>query len=473
MKEKNNIFKVLGIMLLAVIALTWLIPGAQFDGSGFVFDSTVTPVGIWNPITYLIGVNFALMGGIFILVVAGFYGVLNQTTVYHTMIKGIAKKFKGKEKFALIGIMLFFALLTATTGLFLALFIFIPFFISIILLMNYDRVTAVAATVGASLVGLVGGIFSYNATFAFIQGVGETDVYLNIWPRVAVLALGVIALIAYVLYYAKVNGLPKKTALKDNEDVFLTKKTGKAKQATWPMAIVLGIILLVTVLASTTTWATLEIEWFQNAFDSVMEFEVAGYPLFANILGAGAFKAFGTWQIADLILLLFIATIVIALVSKMKFWDAFNAFADSVRNLLPAALLVWLAYMVLLVTANHAFFATSFNWLFGLFDSFNFAVVGLAAFVGGSFFLEGIFSSQFVLPLALQSYGDSASMVALTTQLFSNFALLFAPTSMLLIVTLYYLNVPYTSWLKYIWKFLVILLLIMTVVLLLATFGVF
>ena len=472
MKGKNNIFKVLGILLLLVIALTWLIPGAQFDGNAFVFDNTVNPVGVWSPITYLLGVNFAFMGGIFILLVAGFYGVLNQTNVYQTLVKGIAKKFKGKEKVLLIAVLVLFALLTATTGIFLPLFIIIPFFISLILAMNYDRLTAVTATVGASLVGLVGGLYGYNGTYAFIQGAGASDVHLNIWYRVIVLVLAVAALITYVILHAKNNALPKKTALKENDDIFLVKET-KTKQAKWPVALVLVATFLLVVLGTATTWDIVKFDWFTKSYEAIMGYKIAGYPIFANILGQGSIQPFGSWGVTDLAILILIATLVVTLVSKIKFWDAYDAFAAAMKKMIPAALLVWLAYMVLLITANHAFFATASNWLFGLFKSFNFAVVGLSGMVGGSFFLEGIYSAQFTMPVALQSYSSDASIIALTTQLFSNFALLFAPTSMLLIVTLYYLDVPYSHWLKYIWKFLVILLVIITVVLLLAVFKVF
>lgn len=55
---------------------------------------------------------------------------------------------------------------------------------------------------------------------------------------------------------------------------------------------------------------------------------------------------------------------------------------------------------------------------------------------------------------------------AMTFQSIYGIVGIIGPTSFLLIVALKYLDVPYTSWVKYIWRFVLMLLLIVILVLL-------
>lgn len=471
MKENNKIFKILGIALLLVVALTWLIPGAQFDGKSIVVADTVTPAGLWNILAYLMDFSFFMFHGLFLLVVAGFYGILNKTEVYQVMVRKIAKLMKGKELIFLAVTILFFGLVTAVTGLILPIFVLVPFFISIILVMNFDKLTAVASTVLASIIGLIGGLYGFNNAYAFLQNVGIEKASTNLLARSLVLGIGLVALIGYVVYYTKINKLPKKTALKENADLFLIKEN-KAKQKVWPLAIIMTLVGVIAIIATTPAWDILEFKGFGDAYNRVMEFKINGYPLFANLLGNGSVQAFGSWSVNDLIILLIIASFVVALVYKIKMSEAFSSFVESAKKMVPAMLIVWLIYLIVIIAAKHPFFVTSADYLFGLIKSFNVGTIALASSIGGALYVEGMYVAQFLLPAAQQAFGSQAPIIALTAQMFSALSLMVAPTSIVLVVTLYYLEVPYTSWFKYVWKFLVVMLVITTVVILLVTFKV-
>ena len=58
----------------------------------------------------------------------------------------------------LILTVLFYALTTALTGMYIQLFMFIPLSIAVLTKLKYSKVQAVLATVGASTIGLIGEI---------------------------------------------------------------------------------------------------------------------------------------------------------------------------------------------------------------------------------------------------------------------------------------------------------------------------
>ncbi len=114
------------------------------------------------------------------------------------------------------------------------------------------------------------------------------------------------------------------------------------------------------------------------------------------------------------------------------------------------------------------------DWLVGLTKGFNGVIVAVVAVVNTVLFSEGLYSSQFTLPALLAVYGkEHATMLALIGQVFSGITMLVAPTSAMLVVGLYYLNIPFVDWLKFIWKYLLVLVAIAAVVLLLAGYKVF
>ena len=75
--------------------------------------------------------------------------------------------------------------------------------------------------------------------------------------------------------------------------------------------------------------------------------------------------------------------------------------------------------------------------------------------------------------LSMTLYATASSSVAeiwgLITQITYGFAMLIAPSSVLLMVTLGYVEESYTKWIKYIWKFIVAVLILCIAAILVAS----
>ena len=150
-KKKYGLFSVLLVILLIVVVATYFIDGR---------DGSVSYLAIGDVfLNYVQSIYYFFDTIIFILVVGGLYGALNKSSSYKKLVTDIAGKMKGREKLFVVVSTIVFALFASLTGLNVLLLIFIPFVVSIILLLGFDKLVALSSTVVAVLVGFIGGIF--------------------------------------------------------------------------------------------------------------------------------------------------------------------------------------------------------------------------------------------------------------------------------------------------------------------------
>jgi len=207
MKKKYGLFKVLAVLLLLVVVATYFIKGRQ-DTIRYM------PVGDVF-LNYIQSFYFFFDTALFIFVVGGFYGVLSRIPAYNKLVKGIAEKVRGnRKKFVIISTVIF-ALLSSFTGLNLMLLILVPFVVSIILLLGYDKLVALSATIGGILVGFIGGVFitfkdaaSQYAVIhtTFDKLVGLDGSFDNVFVKGLMLVIVIALLVIYITNYIKKVG---------------------------------------------------------------------------------------------------------------------------------------------------------------------------------------------------------------------------------------------------------------------------
>ena len=111
---------------------------------------------------------------------------------------------------------LFYALVTALTGIYLPMFMFIPLSIAILMGLKYSKVQAVLATVGASTMGLIGQISN-----SIINQVAELDKNTYIWVKVGLL---VVLVLLTILYTIKIKVKKEKVETKEETIMFTPSK---------------------------------------------------------------------------------------------------------------------------------------------------------------------------------------------------------------------------------------------------------
>ena len=161
--KRYDLLKVLGITFLIVVVLSWIIVPGTLSSGEYAAAETTAPIGIFDLFrlpALTIGTFFQI--GIILLVIGGFYGVINKTGVYGKVVEGFSKKFKGKENVFLLITMIALIILTSLSGLWWVMFIAVPFLATVLLKLGFNKTTSLAATVGAILIGSMGCTYGFG-----------------------------------------------------------------------------------------------------------------------------------------------------------------------------------------------------------------------------------------------------------------------------------------------------------------------
>ena len=486
--KKHNLLRALGICFLVLIAVSWIIPVGTYSSGTFTQGET-SPLGIIDVVRYpLISIATFIQYGLVFLVIGGFYGVLNKTGVYSKFVEKVAFKYNGKEKKFLVISILFFALFASLTALSLPLFVLVPFFVAVILLLGFDKITALASTVGAILVGLIGSTYGFNVS-GYINNFLELDVNQDIAAKVVLFLVVVALLVLYVLGRAtlstsKVNKVEKKDKKKEekgkgkeskkeesviavsDKDIPYYSKSGDTEKSSWPMAVIVGITVLLLLVGMYNWYYGFEVTFFQDIYDSLMEAEVGGYPIFANILGS--FTQPGYWNNYELCVGLVFASLLIGWIYSVKMNDVVDGFIGGAKKMLPTAFLVMLAstlFTVMLNSSSGTFVTTINNQLFSMSEDINIPILTVVSAVTGFFYNDFYYFLSTVTSFVTSSYDAiHYPIIGLIFQSMYGILMMFLPTSIILMAGLHYLNVSWKEWLQYIWKLLIQLFIVSLVV---------
>ncbi|MGN0973341.1 MAG: hypothetical protein ACI4OT_01215 [Bacilli bacterium] len=474
--KKNNILKVVLITIAVIVLLTWLLPTATFSSELTIGDRA--QMGLFDIFNYpTVALQYFFQILLYALVVGGFYGIVSKTGVYRKLLDKVVDGFKGKENIFIIIVSVIFALLASCVGMTYSLIFLFPFVIAVLLLMGYDKLLSATVTVGSIMVGIMGSLFSTDVTY-YLQsylGLGISD---EIVTKIIILVIGLVLLLFNALSYAKKNKV-KKVNNDDiakyvpsviEEDKKADKKSKKKGKKIWPLVLISDLTLLIIALA-TFSWSNVfQLDIFTKATTAVTEFKIFKFPLFGKLLGN--VSAFGEWTIATLITLVFVATIIIAIVYKVKSDDFFENYKNGLKKAILPAFIMMLIYTVLVCTTYNPFQLVIYKALLNIGSGFNVITTAITAFVSGIFNVEFLYSINSVGPYLLSLVTDTSlyPLIGIIFQSMYGVAMLVAPTSIILMGTLAYLDIPYGKWLKHIWKFLlemvVVLFIIFTIVML-------
>lgn len=217
--KKHNTVKVVLITLLVFVLLTWILPAAYFSGQ-YVEKGRVQ-MGLFDLLNYpLTALSYFGYIAFYIIVVGGFYGVLYKIPAYRTFLDKIVEIAKGKEKIVLSVIVALLAAAVSICGLQMGLILFIPFVVSLVLMMGYDKIVAAFVTVGSMAAGLIGTTYA-SSNISMLTTSLNLDFDYEIGVRFVLLLVGIILVIFNTLMYIKkymVNVKIEKKTIKKSEE---------------------------------------------------------------------------------------------------------------------------------------------------------------------------------------------------------------------------------------------------------------
>lgn len=540
--KKHNTFKVVLGTLLVFAILSWIIPAAVFQGT--LQDQGRVQVGLFDIFNYsLTSLSYFGHYALYVIFVGGLYGVLNRIPAYRNLLDAMVKKVYGKEKIVLSVIMVLFAIIVSVYGIEIEMLLFVPFLVSFILMMGFDKMVAALAVAGSSLVGITGYTYALGKLNILLSVLG-LDIASDIYVKAMILLVGLVLLIFNTLLYISKNDTTKITEIKADkkkdakveeekvavkvEDKPEAKKTTKKatttkkstsktatkktttkttakkttskasrkdnkaaakddgvivvktnlsddanayipasvelKQRVWPMVIVFVLATVIFLMAYFPWNSVFKLDWFEVASQKVAEFELFGFPLFGKLFGT--FQAFGGWQCYDLFFPLTFLTLILVLIYKVKLSDALEGFGQGAKKALAPAGIIFVIYTILVLVTYHPFQTTLYEAILGLSKGFNVATTTVVALLAGLFNGDISYAFQSVLPYyaSVVTNTDYYSTIGVLYQACYGIVMFVAPTSVILMTTLAYLDIPYTKWLANIWKFVVEFLVIVLIV---------
>lgn len=486
MKKKYGLFKVLLVVLLLVVVATYIFKGRgdsiQYLALGDVFFD------------FIQSFYYFFDTVIFVLVIGGFYGFLNRIPAYKDLVQGLVKKVGKRDKLFLIVVAIVFALMASLTGLNFMLLLFIPFFVTVILMLGYDKLVALSVTLGSSLIGFIGGVFvtfkdsasQYGVAFSTFEkmvGLKGNFSLVTTLSKCVLLIVGLVLLVYHVRSYLK-NSDDKKYKLTKTDPLYveLKDKNGKiirpsdkskSKAKVWPLLLCFALLIILIVLGYLPWNDLFKVDCFDKFHTWLTGLSINKYEVYNNLI-SGNLSAFGTWgglgSYLVTIFLICLFSVILMFIYHIKFDDAMDGFVYGIKKMIYPAILVMLAYTVLVTSYNNGFLETIIKAAGKSFGD-NVIIHSLVTLLGSVLNVDLYYGAAGCFSTIVSTLSNKAnlSVFAIMFQSVYGVVQFVGPTSLMLLVGLSYLEVPYSAWLKYIWRFIVELLIALFVILMIVS----
>lgn len=475
--DKNKLLKVLLFTLLLVVIGTWFIPGSTIENMKVV-TGEYNRVGIFKLVSLvMIAVGNFAQTSIYLLAIGGLYGVIYKLPAYKNLVNKIVDGFAGLEWIFFIVVGLFLALGSSMAGLSVVLLILLPFITSVILAMGYNKMTAAMLVVGSLLAGFMGTMFSASTIDGLLRVLSVKDHYAFITGDLLVKAILFVVTLTLVLVATYLYA-------KENKSTILRLESENKKMKIWPLVALFDLMLVVLVLGF-ISWGVLKVDLFQNITELIINptgstFSRGILGGFQGLLGLTSnpetqeLTAFGHWTVLESAVVVLIATVAIGLAYKVKFDDALENFLSGCKKAIKPALLILIPYTILVVASTTGLTTGLLGNIMELGKGVNVVPMSLVSMGYSIFGVEPFYSFVYAQNYIMSSGADGimGSLTATETNLIaylwqSMYALimLVAPTSVILITTLSYLEISYKDWLKSVWKLFIALYIALVLIL--------
>ncbi len=452
MKKIPHTFTIVFALIVLSAILTWVVPAGEYTrvvegGREVVLNDSFHRVDA-APQTWQI--FSALFNGfvdkadiiIFILMVGGAFWILNNSHAIDVGVMAFLRRVQRLSKYKLIRklgveniiitfVMLLFSLFGAIFGMSEETIAFVVVFIPLAIQMGYDSIVGVCMCYVAAHVGFAGAMLN-PFTIGIAQGIAGLPLFSGLEYRLFCWIVLTVIGIAFVLWYAhRVKAKPERSPVHKLDDYWRERMQSSEESKLTTRQILILILLLVTIVA----------------------------------LVVGVLK-FG-WYIAEISALFLAMGILAGILDRQGADDIAKLFLAGCKDILSAALVVGLASGIIFILKDGRVIDTM---LYGLTRSL--ARTGEVTSLGVMYLFQtalnlvmpsGSAKAALTMPIMTQ-FADLINVSRQTTvlafQFGDGFTNMLTPTSGVLIGVLGMARIPYGTWLKWVWKFILALILV-------------
>ena len=461
--KKNDKIKILLFIFLMTLLITWFFAGGTYDANGTFSLSKITRGGIFDAIlAFMYSIYYKIDEFFYLLTIGGCYGILSQTKSYRKLVDKTVDLVKGKE-------IPFFLLTTFITSLvisisaeILTVFMFAPFVVTVFLKCGKDRLTALSAGIGGIFIGICGltfgtfGVENMNNAIglSYTQGIGFK------------IAFFVLSYVLYNLFAILHMNKQYKDVDETKYDMFTTEpleeKGKKKKTKLWP-TILMIILLIITIIIAYINWeASFGVKVFTTIEEKFEQISIRGIPVLYSI--AGSTSAFGNWK--DLLgasAILIITTLMIGIFNKVSLDTMIDNFLDGIKKIFRVALTFVILYAIFVLVSWYGWPITLIDVIIGN-GKFNIARLLFGAIIAGFYLIENNYTGYVFGEFIKNSFAKNALATVLLFNTTSGIVASISPTSITLMLGLSAYEIPYKSWLGYIWKYALSMIVVVAIV---------
>lgn len=528
MKSKFKIphtFTIIFFIIIICAILTWIIPGGEFARQVVTIDGNERNVVIadsyqqidhepqtWQIFTaFFKGFERTANIIVFILMIGGAFWIMNATNAINigifSFLKQTAKlqKYKALQKIGINNlviavIMILFSLFGAIFGMSEETIAFIIIFIPLSISMGYDSIVGVLMCYVAAHVGFAGAMLN-PFTIGIAQGLSGLPPFSGIEYRfICWVLLTAIAITFTLLYANKIKKNPQKSLMYNLDDHWHTQKmnetdaieTQKSGIGTWLVYAAISLIFLYCSITMPYTDITIGngnyhiiLFPFIAALHIILGFfcvrKSAQSYILTLLLTTVIMLVVGVlgyhWYVMKIAGLFFAMGICSGIAFRLKIDNIIKLFLEGCKDIMVAALVVGLAGGIIVILEDGKVIDTI---LYAVSQSMTNS--GETGAIGAMYLIQNILniiipsgSAKAALTIPMMAefsdiIGVSRQLTVLAFQFGDGFTNMITPTSGVLIGCLGVARIPYSIWAKFIWKFILFLIIIGFILLLFPLF---
>ena len=477
-------FTILFIIIFLVAILTLFIPAGTYQYvdetastlepiPGTYQQTESNPQGLWEALSAPIQGFFDASDIIlFLLVIGGYLGLVTDTGAIGAGIGAIVDKFKGRETLMIPILMSVFALGGTVFGMWEETIAFYIIILPVFIAAGFDAITGFAVIALGAGIGCLASTVNPFAT-GIASGFAGISIGEGIVLRLLLLVVGLLIAIWYVMSYAKkVKSDPTRSLVyrlkEDNEKHFLAQSSGEVgpldnrqKAILWVFALSF-VVMVLGVIPWADKFGITIFEDFNNWLRAL--------PVVGTFLGN--ITPLGSWWFGDITVWFLISSLICWAIWRWEEMKFVALFLDGAKDLLGVALIIGITRGISVVMNDGGLTATLLNFGEESLQALGpvaFTDLSTVFFAGLSFLVPSTsglaaLSMPVMAPIA-DFAGVGRDLVITAFQIGSGLVNFITPTSGVLMGALALARVPYGTYLKWVWKFVVIIAVVCLVML--------
>ena len=424
-----NTYVIIAVIIALCAVLTWFLPGGQYvkaeDGT-LSYEAVDAVPQTWQVLSAVYH-GFVKQAGIivFILVVGGAFWLLNATGAVEAGIQRFIVRIGKRDILVLVALTVLFSLAGAVFGMSEETIPFVGIVVPLVVSMGYDAFMGMLVVYVASNVGF-SSAFLNPFTVGIAQGMADLPLFSGMGYRIFCWAFLTLLMVVFVWFYARrtkgspsvILSAPSVIPSEAKESVPLNRRQS------WILVVLL--LTVVALIVGVTCW-----DWYMP--------EITGLFLGMGIV-CGIIAGFSANKIADELI-------------------------AGARDILSAALVVGFASGIIVILQDGKVVDSILHGMQEGLDgsspvaslSAMYGIQALINFIIPSATAKAAITIPIMAPFA-DMVGVSRQAMVLAFQFGDGFTNMVTPTSGVLVAALAMARIPYAKWVKWVWKGVLVLL---------------